>query len=253
MNVRITILTPDEALRNRFLMVIYGPTGIGKTTFVGTAPKPLVIDFEGGIGPLRGRTDVGVVQVRGAEEMDQVIDWLMREDASKLPYGVIAFDGLSNFAEHVFSDIAEQAARRRSTKGGYEGATWKEWGELTATLKRLIRRLHLIGKPVIITCTERVIKVEDKERYTVSLPPSSRRSLFAMADVVGVMLMDSDGQRFIAFQDRSGRYELKDRFGVLGKEPPNFGEIYEKVTSGGREVRTPMKGETRATLPIKPS
>jgi len=229
----LKILKPEEALRNRFMLVVYGPTTIGKTTFLGTAPKPLVIDFEGGIAPLRG-VDCGIVQVRKSKDFEEVFKWLLHEDPEKIEYQTICFDGLSNWADFRFSDLNRQIAkqRRETGKGGLD--TRRAWGLLTLEIKTLVRRLNLIGKPLVITTLDREVRAENGNviGITLGLPPSARRSVIAMADAVGYMYADNDDRRWIAFKDKKGFYETKDRFGVLEHEEPVFTKIFEKVVGG---------------------
>ncbi len=228
------ILTPEEALRNRLMLVVYGPTGVGKTTFIGTAPKPLVIDFEGGIAPLRGK-DCGIVQVRKRKDFEEVFNWLLRQDPEKFEFETIAFDGLSNWADFRFSDINQKVEKQRRQQGKSGFDTRRAWGLLTYEIKTLVRRLNLLGKPLIITALDRELKSQDGNviGMTLGLPPAARRSVMAMADAVGYMYIDQKtGERYIAFRDTNNFYDVKDRFSCLNHEKPNFEGIFKKAISG---------------------
>jgi replication-associated recombination protein RarA len=44
------VIENTQSMKNddNIVMVLYGKGGVGKTTFVASAPKPLLIDFENG-------------------------------------------------------------------------------------------------------------------------------------------------------------------------------------------------------------
>ena len=80
-------------------MVVYGPPGIGKTTFASTAPKPLIIDLEGGFLSIAGK-DVDVCRAHTLKDVREAI-----RHAIDNKYGTVVIDSLTRLAEMHMKEI----------------------------------------------------------------------------------------------------------------------------------------------------
>lgn len=217
------LLVKAKDLKERPLrMLIYGESGVGKTTLLGTAPKPLlVIDFEAGADVIfAGKDDVDIVYVYEKKDLKEVLLWLKGQNQ----YKTIAFDGFSIYAQQVLREILEMRNK--------ETPTFYEWNLLISHLKEVI--LGLMRPTSFTIFTSLLKKQKDQNGNLVSIHPdmpvSIRTYLKAVVDLVGILYMDKDGKRYLGFISQKGIAEVKDRSGKLTeKEEPNIEKILEKI------------------------
>lgn len=221
------LLVKAKDLKERPLrMLIYGESGVGKTTLLGTAPKPLlVIDFEAGADVIfAGKDDVDIVYVYEKKDLKEVLLWLKGQNQ----YKTIAFDGFSIYSQQVLNEILEMRNK--------ETPTFYEWGLLVKHLKEVILGLM---KPTSFTIFTSLLKKQKDQNGNLiamypDLPQSVRKYMKAVVDLVGVMYMDKQGQRKLGFASPKGIAEVKDRSGKLTEtEEPNITLILQKIFKGG--------------------
>ncbi len=222
----IQVVKAKDLKERPLRMLIYGESGVGKTTLLGTAPKPLlVLDFEAGADVIfAGQDGVDILYVYGKKDLREALLWLKNQKE----YKTIAFDGFSIYAQQVLGEILE--ARNKET------ATFYEWGLLVKHLKEVILGLM---KPTSFTIfTSLLKKVKDQNNNLVAmhpdLPQSVRQYLKAVVDLVGIMYIDKEGKRKLGFTSPKGVAEVKDRSGRLTEvEEPDIEKILQKVFKGG--------------------
>lgn len=81
-------------------IMVYGPSGNGKTEFIGSASrkyKTVLFDFERGSSTLEGRYDVDVVEIRDKEGLDFVEKAITGQNNFLDPYKIVGFDGLNGY------------------------------------------------------------------------------------------------------------------------------------------------------------
>src|SRR3989344_1628998 len=93
--------TGDPTHKPKVIMIVYGPGGIGKSTFSTTAPKPLLLDFENGSKyfGLRG-INVDVVKI---EKWEDVMDPELIKTIRANTLSIVCFFVFSNPFFMVFT------------------------------------------------------------------------------------------------------------------------------------------------------
>ena len=92
-------LKPAGTLAQRYGVkaIIYGAPGSGKTPLISTAPRPVLMATEPGLGSMRNST-VPTWEAHTAEKIDEFMKWATSSTEMQ-QYDTIAIDSLSNLAE----------------------------------------------------------------------------------------------------------------------------------------------------------
>ena len=207
-------------------MIIYGDSGVGKTTLCSTAPKPIIISAEKGLLSL-AEFDLPVIEITSIEELDEAYDWCM---ANKDKYETICLDSITEIAEICLAELQIKYADGR-----------KQYGELQAEIPKKIRRFRDINKKHVMFIAQ-IDRFEDAYSGISSFKPSMpgkylvKKAPFFFDEVlalrIGEMRKEDGGSeeyRYLQTQPDL-QYHAKDRSGKLNKiERPNLKMIINKV------------------------
>jgi len=169
------------------LLVVWGPGGIGKTTFATRAPSPAVFAFEVGA---RSAAGTKVFPPEGTiQTWTEALTY-----ARALAYGVhsyktLVLDSLNPLEALVLSYVVE-----RSGKGSYEKMGWGKDATVVTELRvllGLLERCKARGMQVIVTAHDRRRNIKDPVLGEYSAFTASTQveqvwnAVFEWADVVG--------------------------------------------------------------------
>lgn len=217
--------TADAQVKPSLVMLVYGEGGVGKTTFASTAPKPLIIDCEGGAKyfGLRG-IKVDVAQVKNWSDMRDVID-IAKGDK----YDTIVIDPIGELMDKLKRHMFALNDSKLVQKDG--SPTMAGWGWLKKTMRDYIKVLRDSGKHIIIVAHIEEKSDEDRMIKRPKIETKLSDDLVTMVDVVGYMTIVQDegvAKRIIIVDPSNDKYTAKDRTGQLGKMiEPNFTNIVD--------------------------
>lgn len=129
-------------------VIVYGPEGVGKTTFACGAPKPLVIDPSGG----SSRLDVARVNVTSWDEVIEAVEKL-RDDMQG--FVTIVLDEIGTLEHLSWDHVCKKFGKPNIEAFGYgKGYTLvlQEWRKLISMLTELHRagvNVALVGHSTI--------------------------------------------------------------------------------------------------------
>ena len=217
--------------------LIYGPAGAGKTTLAattGTPSKTIILAAEPGLLPLRN-LPVKFIEIDSLETLDATLGWLEEAGrAGKLSGMWIILDSISEIAERVLTALKAKTKDPRAAYGDVQD-------RITAAMKR-VRSL-----PCHTICVAKQERIEDDAQRLVYGPAFPGKKLAAGASYEFDLVMalriarDSDGQivRWLQTQP-DGKYEAKDRSGVLDeREPPDLQALAKKVMGAFADTPAP--------------
>ncbi|MCP4049889.1 MAG: ATP-binding protein [bacterium] len=165
-------------------VIIYGAPGVGKTSFCASAPKPLIIDLEGGTLSIMDR-NVDIVEAKTVFNVKEAIDYAVSNN-----YKTIVFDSLTRFSELLIESIT---SADKKTKPQVQ-----HWGDLVSKIKKMIWELQ--GKDIntIFTCLEKESNNDDSLIKRPSLTGQLAQAIPAIVDVTGYLYVTQTGERLLS-------------------------------------------------------
>lgn len=224
--------TQEMVNDDNIVMVLYGKGGVGKTSFVATAPKPLLIDFENGSKYLGQRGfDIDVIRQSA---------WFSEADRKQLPsiiknYDTIIIDPLGE----AFDKIIESQELNNKKFKQYDGSlTMAGWGEAKKMMKSLIKFLRDSRKNVIIVSHVSEIQDENTLYHRIQVQTKLKDEIPTMVDIISYMAVVKDKEqdvRYIYTPAQGSNFDSKDRTGRM----PEKIKISEK--NGWNDMINAMK------------
>lgn len=225
MAIRFT--TTAEATKH-VKCLIYGPSGIGKTTLCKTAPNPIIISAERGLLSLDD-VDIPVMEVETTDDIDEAYEVITGADGAD--FQTVCIDSLSDIAEALLSQFKQDCGKDPR----------KAYGQLNDVVMDLARKFRDIpGKHVYITAKLKRI-VDDDSGLTTYMPAMPGQQLgpalpylydFVMpmrTGVAGVAGEEEEEYRFLqTYSDL--QWTGKDRSGKLDhEEEPDLTKLFAKA------------------------
>jgi hypothetical protein len=227
-----------------FNILVYGDSGVGKTTFAGSADEVpsmrpvLFIDIEGGTESLRhSYPEVDTIRVTTWKEMQEVYNVLY---SGEHPYKTVVLDSLTEIQKfNMYSIMTDLAQKRPDLDPDVPGM--REWGKNLEQIRRMVRGFRDLDMHTIFTSLAKTDK--DQKTGISSTKPSLSGK---MADEVAAFLdivvyyyvkqigdgSDAEFKRLLLTQKTDSQV-AKDRSGKLPMvvESPTMSEIYRLMTS----------------------
>lgn len=247
---------------NHFVrMLIYGGSGMGKTVFGSTAPKPLFLAVEEGLLSLADK-GVQYVKINSLQDMRDVLKALREnsiKDANGKPieYESIVIDSLTEVQNVVIQNIT----------GGRQPSQ-NEWGKFSDAMAEILKGFTKLPKHVIFTCLESEKAAEDDDgreftRFQPELFGKLAEKAQAMMDFVGRYYMKTTVVNDKPTQVRTltftinAKWKAKDRSGKLPQfADPDFSKLmseFVKISIGeGKVVGSVSSGMEAPKLTFPP-
>lgn len=230
--------THDDAMSS-LKLIVYGPAGIGKTTFGATFPRPLILDCEGGLLALRGR-DQQYIRCRSVSDVLEAINLIRANIGS---YDTVVVDSLTEIVRMVVDDVRPWTGTQQPPM------TLRDWGASIEASRRLVRAFRDLPGHTVFTALPREVRGANGEIVSVrpSLPGRLADEVCAAVDFVlylGVRTSGDTNGRLparVLLTGASGRFFAKDRSGKL---PPWIDPTWEALSTAlagsavGRDTQT---------------
>lgn len=230
---------------------IYGRTGTGKTTLMGTMPSNgFVIDIpqvEGGNFVLEDKAaTIDVIDVRDWDAIDDIFWALMKKDKTALPN--VDFDKLRWIGIDSVTAMQNLAKRKvvkeRDLDADPHQITQQEWGKIGSLVSELVFRFRTLPYMTVFVAQERKFGGGDNDEPTMFGPdvsPSALQALLPPMTVVGRLSVDPEGNRTLRVGPHS-MYYTKCRATPGKNVPPviarpNLSGLLRYLTVGGKPPR----------------
>lgn len=230
-------------------IVIYGPHGIGKTTFGASAPNPIVLPTEKGLAAIRVKK---FPLARSYSEVISAIDTLLTQEH---PFRTFVLDSLDWLEPLVWAHTAMLGNKENVEDFGY-GKGYKFADEHWRTILDGLTALQEKGMVVIAIAHAQIKRfdapdTDPYDRYQIKLHERAAGLVNEWADVIGFAHLEtitvtkeegkkkstrgeSSGARFLAVEERPA-YQAKNRYSMPAELPfPKAGawEVFANAIAG---------------------
>lgn len=237
-------IKPIEDVPVTAKVLVHAYAGVGKTTFAAIAPKPLIINMEGGLLCLNKfkqyhkELDIQTIDALTIEELKELYWYLKDGDHDRK---TVVLDSLSEIRAKSMDEILNDP--NRDEKYDRDMPILQDYGKNTQQMRKLVRAYRDLPMNVVFTC----LSAEDKDETDGSvkigphLTPKLARDVEGYVDVIGYLFATEDEQGFPQrkmLTQPKGKYFAKDRSGKLGlgMEDPTAYHVFNKVTDGAVEL-----------------
>lgn len=189
----------DLTLPSAIKMMIYAQAGTGKTTLSLSAPKPLLLDFDGGVNRinLTHLEGVDIVQVTKWDEIKQ----LLASPQDLAPYQTIIPDTVGKLLDCIITN-----------KCGLRQPRVQDWAGINAEFLWFTKQLASLNKHIIFIAHRDTRKEGDRTVFIPLLREKTYNTIITDLDLLGYLEMVSDKgvQKRILTFDPTDRSEGKN-------------------------------------------
>jgi hypothetical protein len=171
--------------------LVYGSSGVGKTTFAASAPKPILwLESEGGTSSIGDMTGIDIARVQGLETYREALQLLQANPAQ---YKTVVLDSFTESAAAILQEIMRAAVAMDAGRDVH-APQFGEWGRLTGVMREIARGFRDLPMHTVITALERSDTDELTGRVKIRprMSPTLADELPGFMDVVGYLYSKGD-------------------------------------------------------------
>lgn len=242
-------------------VVIYGPGGVGKSTFGAQAPNPIFL------GPEDGSALLDVARFPQPESWSDVMDALRVLTSEAHEYQTLAIDSLDWLEPLCWEHTCRSANKKSIEDFGYgKGylAAIEEWRRFISALDNLrrVRRMHVVLIAHTIVATFKNPEGEDYDRFTLKLHKAASGLFTEWCDELvfanfktHALKVDPKGARGkgygserVLYTERRAAFDAKSRHGLPPEMPLSWTDFYDLTRRNAGEVIISLRAEIDTAL-----
>lgn len=191
-------------------ILIYGPSGVGKTSLYDGIKDALILDVEEGTSVLLKRDEMRangsrIFPLKTWEELQGIFELIQ---TGKMSFTNIVLDSITDMQELCKDHVLETQSRRRISE---ETPSQQDYGVISERMRKMLRNFRALDSNIIYIARERHLKDDETgaERIRPDVAGKLQDDLPGTMDVT-VYMTSKEGVRFAGF-DLEGKYLAKDR------------------------------------------
>lgn len=184
------IKNPSEIEEKKNLvMMVYGEPGQGKTTLALSAPSPVLIDTDGGVGRTLAAHRCPTVQVKTWEDVLGAMD----EIAQAPQFRTIVVDTVGKLLDYMSEYITRNDPKMRKRDGSL---SLPGYGQRKTMFRDFIKRCMMMGRNVVFVAHASEEKVGEDYVVRPIVGGSSMNDIMGELDLLG-LLVNFGGKRLL--------------------------------------------------------
>ena len=217
---------------------IYGPEGVGKTTFASMMPGVVFIDTEG------STVHMDVARFDPPQNLKDVKDAIQYVIDHPDQFGTLAIDTIDSLEKLIFRDVCAEKGIKNIEDIGYgKGYTYAK--QTMQALLEMLDKVAAAGIHVVLVCHSMIRKFEQPDemgsydRYSLKLNEKNIAPLVKeWVDALFFVNYKTDvistkdgkkkargGQKRVMYANHSACWDAKNRFGLPDEMPMDFEQI----------------------------
>lgn len=220
---------------------IYGPPGVGKSVFLGTADDNLIIDVEDGAKSIKNHPELinkpgkaQTLEYKSVYQVEMLIEQLGKSPSPLDKFKVLSVDSFNSLAERALRDHVEHESKSDASRNPYL-PLGPDYNINTQHMKKLATDMHDLERHIVFLAHSKEIKDDSTGKILIrpDLTPKLAGAIAGLFDLVGYLTADvsPDGtlsNRRLQVQP-TDKVLAKTRIGGLPSiiENPTFGMLLD--------------------------
>lgn len=198
--------------------VIYGGSGSWKTSFGGSAPKPIFASAEGGLLSI-AHINPEYVEIKGLEDLAGLLSFLKTQPHE---YETVIIDSITEISEIIKRGIEKKSGRAMQIQ---------DFGTLSKKIREILAGFRDLPMHVLFIAQEKYDKDGDQIiKISPSLNGKSADEIAYFMDIVGYLYIDPSSNERRIITSTAQKYLTKDRTRMIGNDTtPDFSMWVEAV------------------------
>lgn len=204
-------INPPQEHQSKKKILIYGPSGVGKTSLYDGIKDALILDVEEGTSVLRKKKEMQeygtrIFPLKSWEDLNGVFKLL---ESGQMTFTNIVLDSITDMVELCKDHVLETQQRRRVSD---ETPSQQDYGVISERMRKMLRSFRSLDANIVYIARERHLKDEETgaERVRPDVSGKLQDDLPGAMDVTVYMRANNEGARFAGF-NLTGKYLAKDR------------------------------------------
>lgn len=171
-------------------LLVYGPPGVGKTTFAAEAPNPIFLDFESSTETLRGGPNQDTPVIRDPKQIgdsEAVLRFIKSKEIEQ--YETVVLDTISSMYDAFMMNWMQQQAKKKSNVDRHIAYQF-DFRKITNVLKEIFYELQYKEMHVVLIAHEKQMVDPESNRILEvrpQLPPAAEQSVERLVNEVYYM------------------------------------------------------------------
>jgi hypothetical protein len=203
--------------------LVYGSSGVGKTSLAATAQSPLIFSAEKGLLSLR-KFKIPYVDVSGYAELTEAYKWLLGSSEART-IGTLFLDSASEIAEVILAAELKKSPDPR-----------KAYGNMQQSVYEMFRSFRDIKSKHVVLIAKQISIQDGMNTKSIPLMPSEKLQaqvpyFWDLVLHMHIGVNTANGVQYRAFHTQDAPFwSAKDRSGNLDPlELPNINDLFNKA------------------------
>ena len=194
-------------------VLIYGASGVGKTTLASTAPSPLFLSAESGLLSIAHKSPE-FDEIKSTDDLKRVYHALKTGHGDYRKYQTIVIDSISEINEIVKEEILGNANKGNNK----DSLSQRDWGDVLRKIIKILREFRDLPYNVVFIAGESYEKDEDSLfKILPGLNGKAAKEIAHFLDIVAYLEIDKSGKRNVITKPNN-RVLSKDRSNAIKED-----------------------------------